>query len=629
MKQRILVCLTLALLLVLGLCGTALAANVPEVSVVLSENRFSGPQEVTVTITVANTGDTDMPGPVALYDPDGKKIDEFGTPILAAGASKVWTGTWMVTDKQLDEGRLSFGLGYTVADDSGVIYQKTQTFYSPIVNTGATPDVQVTRTITPPVARQGQKVYVTYEVTNVGGLDVTGLTIKESSAVSSTAAKLGTLAPGESASHTFTIEMKKKDLISHAAVTYSAAGQDYTRTVDEATIKYGKTVELEASLKADKKGGTIGDVVKLTLTLKNTGKNAIQNITVTDPVLGTVFSGLTVEGKSSLTQEKEITILRTGDYLFSVSGANASGSAVQTATEMVHVIAVDPEKAVSLSVTAEADKPTIYMLPGIVKFTVHVTNTGSVAAENVTVSASNVELYSFASIAPGATASFVRDVRVDIPGKFRFDAQVTDPLGQPVTFQGNEVPIRHAPPTATPTQAPIATPAIPTLEQLPTHDGLPAYMDTVEKALDIGFWVLLGISGLFLALVVVGVIGRSARAAKSGKAADHLERSGSDDYTVAVPARKRRFLAENEDDDEHVVSHAYMQTEPTDVPDPVEPAAEEPSNEERTADMQETMNELYPEARKTEDNFAPPARPSVTLDTENTYQRRRRTSDDE
>lgn len=618
----------MALLLVLGLCGTALAANVPEVSVVLSENRFSGPQEVGVTITVTNTGDTDMPGPVALYDPDGNRIEEFGTPILAAGASKSWKGTWMVTEKQLAGGRLSFGLGYTVADESGVIYQKTQTFYSQIVDTGATADVQVTRTITPPTARQGQKVYVTYEVRNVGGLEVSGLTIKESSAISSTAAKLGTLAPGETATHTFTVEMKKKSLSSHAAVTYTAAGQDYTKTVDEATIKYG-TVKLEASLKADKKGGPVGDVIKLTLTLKNTGKNAIQNITVTDPVLGTVFSGLSVDGNASLTQEKEITITQTGDYLFSISGANASGEAVQTATEMVHVIAVDPEKAVSLSVTAEADKPTIYMLPGIVKFTVHVTNTGSVAAENVTVSASGVELYTFASIAPGATASFVRDVRVDIPGRFRFDAQVTDPLGQPVTFQGNEVPIRHAPPTATPTQAPIATPVIPTLEQLPNHDGLPAYMDTVEKALNIGSWVLLGVSGLFLALIVVGIIGRSARAAKSGKAADHLERSGSDNYTVAVPAKKRRILAENDEEDEHVVSHANMQTEPADVPAPVEPAAEEPSNEERTADMQETMNELYPEAGKEKDTFAPPAPPTISQDIDSIYQRRRRTNADE
>ena len=617
MKQRILVCLTLALLLMLGLCGTALAANVPEVSVVLSENRFSGPQEVTVTITVANTGDTDMPGPVALYNPDGKKIDEFGTPILAAGTSKVWKGTWMVTEKQLADGRLSFGLGYTVADDSGVIYQKNQTFYSPIVDTGATADVEVTRTITPQTARQGQTVYVTYEIRNVGGLEVSGLTIKESSAISASPAKLGKLSPGETATHTFTVEMKKKSLSSHAAVTYTAAGQDYTKTVDEATIKYG-TVKLEATLKADKKGGPIGDVLKLTLTLKNTGKNAIQNISVTDPVLGAVFSGLSVDANSSLTQEKEITILRNADYIFTVTGANAAGESIQTATEMVHVIAVDPEKAARLTVEAVADKSTVYMLPGIVKFTVYVTNTGSVTAENVTVSASGVQLYTFASIAPGDTVSFMRDVRVDIPGRYRFDATVSDPLGQATVFLGNEVPIRHAPPTATPTQAPIATPVVPTLERIPTDDGLPAYMDTIEQALDVGFWVLLGISGLFLALIVVGVVGRSARAVKSGKAEDHLDRVGSNDYTASVPARKRRILAENDMPDDEPTDP--MATEPTDVPAPFSTSGK--TAEEPASDLQDAMNELYPEAAEE------PA-PAAETAPEVTYQRRRRTSDDE
>lgn len=616
MKQRILVCLTLALLLAFGLCSTALAAvNVPEVSVVLSENRFSGPKEVEVTIRVTNTASTDMPGPCALYDPDGNIIREFGSPTLAAGASHVWSGKWMVTEKQLAEGRLTFALGYTAADESGVLFTKTQQFYSSIVDTGAVPEVQVTRTITPPTARQGQKVYVTYDVRNTGGVEVSDLTIKESSAIASSAKKLGALKPGESTTHTFIIEMKKKNLISQAAVTYTAAGQDYTVNVDEATIKYG-TVKLEASVKADKKGGVIGDVIKLTLTLKNTGKSAIQNITVTDPVLGTVFSGLTVDANSTLTQEKELTVTHTGDYLFSVSGANASGEMIQTATEALHVIAVDPAKAVALSVEAQADKTTVYMLPGIVKFTVYVTNTSSNVAENVSVSSTGTQLYTFDSIAPGETKSFVRDVRIDIPGQYRFDATVTDALGQPTTFEGSIVQILHAPPTATPTQAPIATPVIPTLEKLPTHDGLPAYMDTVETALDIGVWAMLGVSALFLVLIIVGIVGRSARAAKSGKAADHLERSGSEDYTVAVPARKRRILSDNDDGDApRADSAVYMQTEPEIEPAPVEQA----DAEEIAADMQEAMKELYPEAEA----------PSGEDAADATYQRRRRSHTDE
>lgn len=593
MKKHILICLMLALLL-MGICSTAMAANVPEVSVVLSENRFTGPKEVTVTIRVANTADTDMPGPMALYDPSGARIVDFGTPTLAAGASKSWTGTWMVTEQQLAEGRLAFVIAYTMADDSGVLITKQQPFYCSIVNAGAEAKIEVKRTITPTTARQNQKVYVIYEISNVGGVDVTDVTIKESSAVSSEVGKIPLIKAGEKATYTFSVKMAKKSLSSHATVTAKAGDQTLTQQVDDATIKYGN-VKLEAALKADKKGGPVGDTMKLTLTIKNTGKVDYQNVNVTDAVLGTVFSGLTVKAGETLTQEKELTIAQSGEYQFTVTGADSSGTQIETATDRISVIAVDPAKEVGLSVVAEADKSTIYMLPGIVKFTVHVTNTSAVDAKDVSVVSSGVKLADFDVIAPGQTRSFVRDVRVDIAGRFRFDAVTANQLGESVTYFGNEVPIAYSAPTATPSQVPLATPARPVLENVPQDDGLPEYVDTIQQALNIGFWVLLGLSGLCLALVIVGIAGRSSRAAQSSKAEDHLERDGYSDYTQAMPAKKRRVLPEEEraDEDDGDSSHKYLADEPTDVPAPV-------VSEETAGDMQDAMNELYPDAAKEE-----------------------------
>ena len=75
MKQKILV--FLALMMVIALCGTAMAENVsviPEVSVQLSQNRFNGPGPVDVTITVSNNSSTDMAGPCALFDPNGVRV---------------------------------------------------------------------------------------------------------------------------------------------------------------------------------------------------------------------------------------------------------------------------------------------------------------------------------------------------------------------------------------------------------------------------------------------------------------------------------------------------------------------------------------------------------------------------
>jgi len=607
MKQRILFGLTLALLLTVLLCGTAFAANIPSVDMQLSETRLSGPKEITVTISVTNTADTDMPGPIALYDPTGTRIESFGTPRLSAGATKSWTGTWMVTEEQLAEGRIAYALAYTITDDTGVLITKTSTFYKNIVKIGEEPEVQVKRTITPSTARNGQNVSVIYEISNIGGVDVTDVTIKESSAVSSADGKIASIKAGEKATHTFTVTMKKKNLSSHATVTYQAGGQTYTKTVDEATIKYGD-VKLEATLKADKKGGPVGDTLKLTLTLKNTGKVDYQNVTVTDALLGTVFTGLTVEAGKTVTQEKELSITQTCDLQFTISGATSSGDTVETATDRVSIVAVDPAKEVVLSVVAEVDKPTIYTIPAIVKFTVHVTNNSAVEAKNVSVIASDMTMYSFESIAPGETVSFVRDALISMAGKFRFDARTANQLGENMTFNGNEVQIVHARPTATPSQVPIATPARPQLEQAPTQVETTVW-DAAKQVLDIGKWVLLGISGLCLVLIAVGIVGRSAKAAKSGNAADHLERDGYSDYTQAVPARKRRILPDSEVEDEPAEdSSRYMAVEPEDIP--------APATEEAAPDMQEAMSELYPEATAKESDEA-------------TYSRRRRTNRDE
>ncbi|MBQ8200813.1 MAG: hypothetical protein IJZ74_03490 [Clostridia bacterium] len=617
MKQRFLVCLTLTILLVLGLCGAAMAASDPiALEMELSNERFSGPAEVTVTIRVTNTGDTDMPGPMALYYPNGSRVEEFGTPTLAAGASASWTGTWTVTQEQLTQGRLTFAIRYPIINDDGMMVDKQKNFFYTIIDAGAVAEVEINRYITPSMAGKGQEVSVIYEVANVGTIDITDVVIEENAQISKTAGKILGVKAGEKATYVFPVTMGTKNLTSSATISYKANGSTYTTTKDPATIKYG-SVKLEASLKADKKGGVPGDTVKLTLTLKNTGKADYQNVTVTDPALGTIFSGLTVEAGKTVTQEKEITISKSAEYQFTVSGTNASGETIETATGRVAVTAVDQTKAVSLQVDAVADKTTIYMLPGIVKFTVSVTNTAGVEATNVSVSATGVTLYNFESILPGQTRSFTRDVRVETPGQFRFDAHVADQLGQTVTFEGNIVRIVHSSPTATPSQVPLATPPRPHYEDLPSSDGLPSYVDTVQQALSIGRWVFLALGGVCLTLVIIGAASRIARANKSKKAPDHLERDGYRDYTQAVPAKKRHMMPESELPD-LPVSPTADPAEEGDLSS--DPALAEPAEDGSL--MEQAMSELYPDAAVQPD--APAGE-----DANATYRRRRRNADEE
>lgn len=602
MKNRFLVLAALVVLFVLGMTGLAMAADDPiTLNMDLSAKRFSGPAEVAVTIRVTNTQDVDMPGPLALYYPNGHMIEEFGTPTLSAGQSKTWEGTWMVTEDQIKAGRIIFAVRYSILSPDGSVTTKQDSYYAAIEDAGAVAQVEINRYISPTMARNGQKVSVTYEVYNTGTLDITDVVIKEGSTISKTNGKIDLVKPGQKEQYTFTVTMAKKDLTSNATITYKAGGKAYTETVPNAKIKYGN-VQLTATLKADKKGGNPGDPVKFTLTLKNTGKTDYQNITVTDPTLGTVFSGLTVKAGKTVTQEKEILISKSASYQFNITGT-AGNSTIETATDRVTITAVDPDKVVTLLVSAEVDKPIVYILPDVVKFTVTVTNNSAADAENVIVSASGMDLYTFEKIAAGTSASFVRDVKIEMAGNFRFEARTANQLGATETFNSDLIRIIHSTPTAAPTQVPIATPVAPMLERIPTDDGLPPYVDTLQNAMNIGQWVFLGIGGVCVLLIVIGLISRVQNAARSAKAPDHLEMDGYRDYTQAVPAKKRHMMPEGEEDDVDAEYHPVQTEEEA----PAEQPAEEP------AAVTEAMAELYPEAaEKTE---------------EATYTRRRREDD--
>lgn len=584
MKQRLIVCLVILMTVLLGVANVASADPIDNynIAIELSSTKLAEPKEITVSIKVTNVGDTDMPGPVTLYYPNGKQVTEFGSPTLTAGSSKSWSGTWNVTQTQLESGRLIFKLKYSVYNDAGELINKTVNFGKEIEYSGAVTNVEINRTITPTTARKGQEVSVTYDVINAGNVDITDVTIKEHANISTKNGKIASVPAGEKASYTFTTTMGTKNLTSQATITYKANGQTTTDKKAAATIKYGE-VKLAATLSADKKGGAVGDTIKLTLKLKNSGTVDFQNIVVTDPVLGEVFTGQAVPAGQTVTLEKDVAIAQTVDYQFTVKGADATGSAVETASDRVTVTAVDPSQVILLNVEATADTEVVYTLPGTVKFNVKVTNASASEVKDVTVTASGVTLYTFPSILPGETREFTRDVHVSMAGQYRFDARVRNQLNETQAFQSNVIRISHQLPTPEPTEAPIVTPPKPVYEEVPTSDGLPEYVATVQNALNTLYWVFLGLGSVCLVLLVVGVVRRIQANMQSAKAQDHLERGTYRDYTQPAPKSSKKAARKEE------------------------PEADAPAKDDEL--MAETLRKLYPDENK-------PADAAVTVEVE-------------
>ena len=548
-RKRLFLALVLGVALVLLCMSAALADDPMKVSMELSTNKFTEPKAITVSITVTNVGDGDMPGPVTLYYPSGKKVDEFGSPTLSVGASKNWSGSWTVTQSELEAGKITFMIKYSMygdeEDENGEpkLVPIKKRFSKKIVYSGADPELTVTRTITPTTAQKGQEVSVVYDISNSGSVDVSSVTIKENSGVSSKSGTIEAIPVGETAHYTFTATMGNKDLTSAATITYKAGGKSFTTKVDPATIKYGE-VKLTATLTADKKGGAPGETVKLTLKLKNSGTVDFTNVTVTDPALGTVFSGETVPAGQTVTLEKDLTITETQELQFTVKGEDTTGSGVETATGRIQVIATDPTQQIVLSVEAEADRTQVYRIPGSVRFKVTVHNDSAVEVKNITVKAVDVTLYSFESIPAGGSASFIRDTEISMAGNFEFTASCKDQLGQTLKFTSEPIHIEHVAPTAEPTEAPVVTPPAPAYETVPPSKEPPEWLEPVENLAGILKYVFAFIGVCLFTLLLIGAIRRGRRRSESRKAMDHLEGATYRDYSTA-PKRRRRSEISN------------------------------------------------------------------------------------
>ena len=559
--------------MLLGLVSTAGAestvSTLPiKVELDFSKYQFTAPEEITVTIRVTNVTDEKFTSPVSVLDPNGSIIEAFGTPLLDAGASQSCTIAWNVTQADLNAGQLAFRVRYPRKDENGIVSNASNNFVKRISQVQAEPEIQVSRTITPGIARKGQEVSVVYEI---GTVDVTGVRIKESSAVSSNTASIGAIPAGEKKSHTFTVTMGTKNITSNATVTYSAGGKSYTEKVADAAIKYG-TVNLTATLTADRKGGNIGDEVKLTLTLKNTGKKNITGITVTDPTLNTVFTDVTVEAGKTVKLEKTITMTETAEYQFTVTGMEGK-TGIETATGRLPLTAIDPAKAPSLTVETTASTDVVFTLPSVIRFTTTVTNTGNYDAKNITVSSSGVSLANIALLAPGESFTTMRDVQVNMVGKFRFDATLRNELDEATTFEGNIIQVQQAAPTSVPTQVPVTTPQPFVAEELPTEDTLPAAVTTFQGVLTTLYYIFAVLAVISAVLLAVSIAGRVMNRPKDGQ--EQLQLSERRNYTEEVPEDERVMIA----DESENAPEAEEKPETAETADAVQTADDVAANE--------------------------------------------------
>ncbi len=548
-KRRLLLIALVALALALATLGAYAAVTDPIVySIELDPDKLSAPGTINVTITISNSGSEDMKDPIVLYDPSAKIVEDFGTngsAVLKAGESKTWTGTCDVSQRMLDSGAVVYYAKYNLYNESGEAVPQSPAIRGVISAQAAEVDLDVRRTISPSAAPEGQTVIVKYELQNSGTVALKDITIQENKDVYAKKQKIPELKPGQRAEIKFPVKMGKKDLTSGAKITYKSdkSSKAKTYTVENVKIINGES-QLEAVLKSSSKGVPAGEKIKLTLTVKNKGSMAVSDLRVTDPTLGELFVGQEVAEGKTLTLEKEVTLVGDASYTFTIDAVDTSGNPVSAVTESVSVTAVDPNEVLTLDLTATPDKNEVYESPGLVRFSLVVSNTSSVDASDVVIKHGDTEIYTFEKIPAGESRRVTRDTALSMAGKYRFSAVAKDPLDNALSFESNDIQIVFSvptPPPATSTPEPNPTP-VPTFNPVTMPPISHASIGSAPKAVQSVLLPALIAAGVLLlasgALLIIATKRRADQRKAEEAALDHLERAKRRDY--ASPAEEKK-----------------------------------------------------------------------------------------
>ncbi len=526
------------IMLTLSLCASAQTAEAG-LSFTLSVEPASltAPGTVTVSARVSNAGAEDITVPLSLKDPDGKLVTSFGDGgslfPLKSGQSMPWQGQYQVSQKQLDEGKLVYTLHYNKTDAQGNIVEQNLPATASIAYTGKKAALKVSRTITPEVVRRNSELKIIYELVNQGNVALTNIQVKENRLISNKIQEVKTLAPGETQQVTFTKKSPPGDLTSSGQVTYRQEGERTTQriTIDPVQIPLAKPA-LNYTLTADKQQVNIGETVTLTLTLRNAGNISYSNVSVTDPILGEVFSNLTIPAGQTLEKSKEITINQTATFKFTLNLQDNSGVTKQETVPELKVSAYAEGQMLRLNLVLTSDKEAVSAIPGNITFSLVVTNDSNNAAKNIKIMHGASEIYTINELAPGQSKTVSRDYQISQAGKFRFSAVATDVQNTQMTFESNTLDIGYIPPTPAPTREVVVTPApLITLTPLPENYAQDSGSAGIRNAL---FIAMLGVGALFglaLILFVVSSVLRARARAKSNAAYDSFEVSATRSYT--------------------------------------------------------------------------------------------------
>lgn len=480
-------------------------------------------QDVSITIKIYNSSQTDMEEKITLYDSLGQPVDEYSG--LKGEQSVTYNGGWRVTQEQIKDGKIKFYIKYTVDTGNGPT-ETTRTVPITIQTEAAAPQLTAKYSVAPVSARKGQKVTATYTLSNTGNIELRNIAVSNEG-LSDKKLTAAALSVGETVTLTHEFTMGDSELVSKPTVTYQSADSGKTVTISDMARKTITVAEdgLEAFVKADKTEDIYpGEAVKLTVSLKNSGDSAYTGLTAELSDGTPVASGVELAPGASFEQTVEWAPAQDAEIFVNVTGTDASGEAVTVASEAVAVTTQDASQALILDVKTQAQDTTIHSEPAVVRFAVVVSNIGQTDATTLTVKEAGTVVGKIPSLPAGESRTLVLDLQTSIAGKIQFEVSGKDAAGNEKAYASNIVELVYVAPTPVPTSTPAPTPVPPTPSPVPTATPVPTLGEIIsEHVSPTALYTTAGVlAAAIVLLVAVSAVSSAKRKKRMAQALDTI-----------------------------------------------------------------------------------------------------------
>lgn len=332
---------------------------------------------------------------------------------LAAGADTTCTASYVVTQADVDRGRID-----NTATAGGVAVGGGSVVSSPssaTVTASAAPAISVVKSASPNSAdayTAGRQVTYSFVVRNTGNVTLTDATVDETSfsgtgtlSALDCPAGLASLAPDATVTCTATYTLTQAD-IDAGKVTNSATatgtpptGAPVTSPPSDAVVPTPPSPALSLVKTADvQQISKVGQTVTFTFVVTNTG-----NVTITDPAIDeTAFSGTGAlsaitcpDGQTRLIPGQSVTCTATYQVTqadldsgaltntATATGTTPGGGPTEPSTPSTVVVPTDARPALTL--VKKADRNTVSGAGQTITYRFTLTNTGNVTLRNLTV----------------------------------------------------------------------------------------------------------------------------------------------------------------------------------------------------------------------------------------------------